>query len=202
MTVLQFFHKCIENKISPNACYFLFSIEKDISPVLVTSNVCVEELINAEFLTFEYKDQSKIFTITKLGISFLESMTNEFKKIKPTQNKQKLLGINYKKKIEEYINLFPKQRIGNRYLRCSIENLTTSFITFFGNYNYTWEEILKATEKYLKEQSSSNYQYAKNSQYFIYKADAYKSKTSLLADYCSRLNDEEVEIPILKDKIV
>jgi len=208
MKVIDFFHKIIANKISVDACYFLFAISNKISPLYVFEEKCIRELLENELVTFETINNIRNFTITKKGLLLMSDIGESIDKIKlKSVSDSDILGKEFKLMIDKYQELFPKEKIisangSSRYLRCQPGNLITNFKWFFSKYKYSWNEIIQATEKYINEQSQSAipYEFAKSSQYFICKGN-YNTKTSLLADYCLRIDEKEDNNPF-KEKIV
>ena len=63
------------------------------------------------------------------------------------------------------------------------------FRWFFETYNYDWETIFQATQKYVAEYESKNYEYMRTAQYFLRKQNVDKSWDSDLAIYCEYLKD-------------
>ena len=70
-----------------------------------------------------------------------------------------------------------------------MRTLEQNFRWFFENYDFSWDEVLKATKLYVNEYEDTDYLYMKTSQYFISKEDKQKIKTSELADYCDMLRE-------------
>ena len=64
-----------------------------------------------------------------------------------------------------------------------------NFRWFFENYDYTWDEVIAATHRYVKEYRQIDYLYMQTSQYFISKANQSKVKQSQLADYCDMIRE-------------
>lgn len=82
--------------------------------------------------------------------------------------------------IEDWRNLFPKgYKQGSIPLRGDRASIEKKFKKFFRTYDFTTEEIMQATKRYLKEQSETDYSYCKVAQYLID-----KDGTSALASLC------------------
>lgn len=114
----------------------------------------------------------------------VESLDLFFAPIKK-MNPIELMGENYLEKIQEYVELFPKQKLpNNKYARADVKNLQTNFEWFFTKYAYSWNTILKATELYVSDYKKKNYLYMRTSFYFIRKSVTDKQITSDLANYC------------------
>jgi hypothetical protein len=103
------------------------------------------------------------------------------------------MGSDFMKNIEIYNNIFPKLKLkSGKYARVNTKTLETTFRWFFNEYDYPWEIILKATQKYVTDYSLNNYEYMRTAQYFVRKQNIDKSFDSDLASYCDIvMNDEE-----------
>lgn len=95
--------------------------------------------------------------------------------------------------IKKYIDLFPAEKVGGRYLRTNITECTDRMRWFIKTYPYTMDIILKATEDYLSSQalSKDGHMYTVNSSYFIFKGRNRHERTSGLATWCERVGDSE-----------
>jgi hypothetical protein len=100
------------------------------------------------------------------------------------------MGGDFIDKIKEYVQIFPNKKLSSgKYARVDAKNLETAFRWFFENYDYEWDIILKATERYVDEYSIRNYEYMRTAQYFIRKQNIDKSFESELATYCQYINE-------------
>lgn len=82
--------------------------------------------------------------------------------------------------VEQWRELFPKgYKQGSIPLRGDKPSIEKKFKKFFRTYDFTQEEIIQATKRYLKEQEESGYAYCKVAQYLIE-----KDGTSVLASLC------------------
>jgi len=195
----ELFQKIANEKITPNQCYLLFGI-KERTQVQLNSMEEVKNLIKQGFVE---KEKNKPYTITNKGKTLITKFNNYFIKAKKKTNIQ-LMGKDFADKIEEYRNIFPAGKLpSNNPARQNVKALGESFRWFFETYDYTWEDIIKATKMYVNEYRSDNYMYMQTSQYFISKQDKHKVKHSKLADYCDMILDGvETEIHTFKEKIV
>ena len=73
--------------------------------------------------------------------------------------------------------------------RNNVKALGENFRWFFETYDYSWDEIIKATRMYVNEYRDKDYLYMQTSQYFISKQDKHRVKHSTLADYCDMIID-------------
>jgi hypothetical protein len=61
------------------------------------------------------------------------------------------------------LNIFPNKKLSSgKYARVPSKNLENAFRWFFENYEYNWETIFLATQKYIYEYESKNYEYMRN----------------------------------------
>ena len=115
--------------------------------------------------------------------------SNYFIKAKKKTNMQ-LMGKSFLDKINKYRDIFPSGKLpSGKPGRVNVRTLEQNFRWFFDNYDFSWEEILKATKQYVNAYEDTDYLYMKTSQYFISKEDKNKIKTSELADYCDMLRE-------------
>ena len=118
----------------------------------------------------------------------MEEINGFFKRTKKKTSTD-LMGSSFLQKIQEYVEIFPNRKLNSgKYARVNPKNLEASFRWFFENYDYDWDLIIKATEKYVDEYSIRNYEYMRNSQYFIRRQAMDKSFDSDLATYCEIIN--------------
>jgi len=179
----EIFNLLIEKELTPNSFYVLYCIKEKIVPnKLVNKNLETQRLINQNWLTenLQLTDKSLIF-ITKID--------GYFKKSKKKTSKD-LMGDNFMQKIDAYVKLFPNKKLSSgKYARVPAKSLEGSFRWFFENYDYDWQTIFAATQKYINEYETKNYDYMRTSRYFLRKQNLDKSWDSDLATYCEFLND-------------
>ncbi len=175
------FQKIQRYNITPNQCMILFAFDEGVTP----SNCDLTDTIalyKEGYIT--NKNQ-----ITADGRKVIVTLNNYFTVNKNKTNKQ-LLGKSGSLNIDQYRAIFPKGKLPSGVPgRNNVKILTENFRWFFAEYDYTWEEIIKATKMYVNEFQKNNYMYMQNSQYFISKQDKHKVKTSKLADYCDMIRD-------------
>lgn len=183
----EIFKKLIEYKLTPNAFYVLYCIKENIVPYnFINKELECRRLQKDNWLTesLQLTDKSIIFTVEIDGY---------FKKSKKKTSKD-LMGHNFLQNIEEYVKIFPNRKLSSgKYARIPAKNLENAFRWFFENYDYDWETIFLATQKYIFEYESKNYEYMRNSQYFLRKQSVDKSWDSDLAIYCEYLKDNPDE---------
>ena len=171
-----------EYKITPNALYALQRIvDKDI-PVNHLINFHVENnLLRSAGLIEDFK-------LTPKGSELLNALLP--KKLK----KQKPVFTEWKDKIEEYNNLFPKLRKEGTKVgfRSNPKELLDKFVWFFEQYpEYDWDKVLEATKMYV-ESFEGDYTYMQLSKYFLKKEDKNRAVTSNLATMCYGIENDIV----------
>ena len=181
--------------ITPNQCMILFAFDKGITPSTCEAADMLA-LFEEGYITNER-------AITPEGRKVIVTLDNYFTVNKKKTTKQ-LLGESGTLNINQYRNIFPKGKLPSGVpARNNVKILTENFRWFFAEYDYTWEEIIKATKMYVNEYQKNNYMYMQNSQYFISKQDKHKVKTSKLADYCDMIRDGiSTEEDHFKEKVV
>jgi len=185
--MIEIFIKLNQNNLTPNSFYILYCIKESIVPnIYVSKELECKKLINDNWLTENLQ-------LTDKSIIFTTEIDGYFKKSKKKTSKD-LMGDNFVKNIESYVNIFPNKKLSSgKYARVPSKNLENAFRWFFENYEYNWETIFLATQNYVLEYESKNYEYMRNSQYFLRKQNIDKSWDSDLAIYCEHLKDKPDE---------
>lgn len=190
--------RLIKENLTPNAFYVLHCIKEGIVPdKFVNKELEVARLKSAKWLNED-------LTLSNKSITFTDEINSFFKKIKKKVSKD-LMGEDFLQKIQEYVEIFPNRKLNSgKYARVNPKNLEAGFRWFFENYDYDWDMIIKATEKYVDEYSVRNYEYMRNSQYFIRRQNIDKSFESDLATYCEIINTnpEEGGNSYFKERVV
>ena len=177
----EIFDKLKEMNITPNTYYVLHCIKEDIIPAsYVNKQLECTILQNDGWLKED-------LSLTAKSIIFMEEINSFFKKTKKKTTTD-LIGQDYTSKFQEYVEIFPNIKLSSgKYARVNAKNLEAPFKWFFETYDYDWETILKATERYVDEYSIRRYEYMRTAQYFIRKQNIDKSFESDLATYCEIL---------------
>ena len=178
----------------------LFGMKEKIQVKNINSLEEVKNLIAKGFVS---KEEGSPHVITNKGKLLITKYNNYFVKAKKKTNIQ-LMGKDFNDKIEAYRKIFPAGKIpSGKPARQNVKTLCDSFRWFFEQYDYTWEEVMKATSMYVNEYRNSEYLYMQTSQYFISKQDKHKVKTSTLSDYCDMIRDGvTTETKHFKEKVV
>tara|TARA_R110000772_G_scaffold160585_2_gene271714 strand:+ start:3903 stop:4445 length:543 start_codon:yes stop_codon:yes gene_type:complete len=164
----------------------LFSIKNKIQlPALSSIKEDKVNLVSNEYLEYD----GKLYKMTDKGKSLVSKINSYFITAKKKTDEE-LMGKEFFKKINIYRETFPSGKLPHgKPARQNVKALNESFRWFFETYDYTWEEVMKATKMYVSEYVTTDYLYMQTSQYFIAKQDKHKVKTSTLSDYCDMIRD-------------
>lgn len=191
------FNKLILNNLTPNSYYILFCISENITPNdFVNKNLEVNRLKIDGWL----KDN---LDLTSKSIIFISEINSFFKKSKK-KTSSILMGDSFLDQIKFYNEIFPNRKLSSgKYARVNVKTLENSFRWFFENYTYSWDVVLKATEKYVDEYSIRRYEYMRTAQYFVRKQNTDKTWDSELATYCDLIeNGYDEETNYFKETVV
>lgn len=184
------FTRLIQEGLTPNTYYVLHCIREKIVPhKFVNKELECKRLQTDHWLTENLE-------LTSKSLIFMEEINGYFKRTKK-KTSQDLMGQDFVKNIEKYVEVFPNKKLSSgKYARVNAKNLEAPFRWFFENYDYNWEEIMKATERYVDEFSIRRYEFMRTAQYFIRKQNIDKSFESDLATYCEiiRSGDDEEQV--------
>jgi len=176
-----------ENKLSPNQMFLLFSMRESVSMPFITTNYELSELVNKGWVVNKNE-------LTPKALELVNQLDGFIKKAKKKTDKV-TMGDDFESNISKYNQMYPKMKLKTgKYARSAEKNLVDGFRWFFDNYDYTWEEVLKAVAKYLDDREQHNWDYTTNSQYFIRKQNIDKSWKSDLADWCQAVRDGSDDI--------
>ena len=192
----EIFDKLIKNELTPNSFYVLYCIKEKIVPnKFVNKSLEVKRLQQNNWL----KDN---LDLTSKSLIFMEEIGGYFKKSKKKSAKA-IMGDDFSICIKSYNQIFPSKKLGSgKYARVNAKNLEPGFRWFFENFDYSWETIYKATNKYVKAYELQNYNYMRTSQYFIRKQNVDKTWESDLANYCEMVSAEDYQdVVYFKDNV-
>ena len=189
------------DKLTPNQLLLLYAIDKNTSISTINPHLEIKGLEKNNYVIYEHKKSVKI---TSKGQSLIKKYNEYFKKAKKKTNTH-IMGKKYTNNVEEYRELFPAGKLPHgKPARVNVKTLINNFRWFFSNYNYTWNEVIDATKRYVNEYAQKDYMYMQTSRYFISKEDKTKVKQSQLADYCDMIRDgvQEEDNDHFSEKIV
>lgn len=140
---------------------------------------------------------SPVYKITDKGLHVIREAENITAKMKRAK-KTNVPFADWEDKIIAYNDLFPKgKKEGSAVtFKTNPKELFERFKWFFKEYpEYSWEDVMVATEKYIKVyEDASDFTYMQTSKYFIKKEDKSKTITSNLASMCYNIqigNDDD-----------
>ena len=181
----ELFNKIQSFRITPNECLFLFSMRQKITVKYLEGNEAASLVLKKHIEA----DENGRIKITESGYEIINTLEKYYSSSKRKSDK-KVMGNEFESMITKYRELFPKKKLpSGKLARNNVKTLTDNFKWFFSTYDYTWEEIIKSTERYIKEYREKDWQYMNTSLYFISKQDKHKVKVSELADYCDMIRD-------------
>jgi hypothetical protein len=193
----EIFNKLLQEQITPNGLYVLYCIKNKIKcSDSINFNIEVLRLKSGNYLT-------ESLELSGNSLKFIEEIDGYFKKSKKKTSKN-LMGDDFLDNIKVYNELFPKGKLPSGVpARVNVKGLENAFRWFFENFSYSWETVLKATDKYVDEYSMNRYNYMRNSQYFVRKQNTDKTWDSTLATYCDMIEADDYEEPnYFKENIV
>lgn len=193
----EIFSKLAQEGLSPNSFYILYCIHNKIVPnKFVSSSLEVTKLKSDNYLT-------KDLQLSGNSLIFIQEIESYFKKSKK-KTSLTLMGNEFLSRIAVYNEIFPNKKLSSgKYARVNVKTLENSFRWFFENFTYSWETILKATDKYVDEYSIRRYEYMRTSQYFVRKQNTDKTWDSELATYCDLIESGyDNEVTYFEERVV
>ena len=133
----------------------------------------------------------------------MEEIEGYFKKSKKKTSKD-LMGDSFLDNIKVYNEIFPNKKLSSgKYARVNPKTLENAFRWFFEIYDYSWDVILQATNKYVDDYEIRRFEYMRTSQYFVRKQNIDKTWDSDLATYCDIiLSGSEEDTNYFKENVV
>lgn len=194
----ELFQIILKHNITPNQLLLLFGIKEGISLPQITE----DDKKTLKKLGYLIIDNGK-YTMTAEAKSLIAHFDNYFIKAKKKTDIQ-LMGKDFVTNINSFREIFPNIKLpSGKPARVNVKMLSESFRWLFETYDYTWEQIIKATKMYVNEYRDAQYMYMQTSQYFICKQDKHKVKSSTLADYCDMIRDGvETESKHFKENVI
>ena len=193
----ELFSKILQHGLTPNAVYVLYCIKEKVKcSDSVNFSLEVLKLKSGNYLTENLE-------LSGNTLKFIQEIEGYFKKSKKKTSKT-LMGDEFLENIKTYNECFPATKLPSGvYARVNVKSLENAFRWFFETFDYSWEVVIQATEKYVEEYSINRYNYMRNSQYFIRKQNTDKTWDSTLATYCDMISQDDYEPPVFfKENIV
>ena len=193
----ELFSKILQQGLTPNAVYVLYCIKEKVKcSDSVNFSLEVLKLKSGNYLTENLE-------LSGNTLKFIQEIEGYFKKSKKKTSKT-LMGDEFLENIKTYNECFPATKLPSGvYARVNVKSLENAFRWFFQEFDYSWDVVIQATEKYVEEYSINRYNYMRNSQYFIRKQNTDKTWDSTLATYCDMISQDDYEPPVFfKENIV
>jgi len=157
-------------RISANDLIYIFHLKEGVEIAQNAFPYDIDKMIKAKVI----KEEEDGLRVTNKGARLLNQAMDLFK-----DNGVLVTEENIDEFISEYRLLFP---VGKRAHKAALK---TKFQKFFKNHDYTFDMILKATKKYIKDlQDRDSLTYMKQADYFIE-----KDGTSMLLNIISELEE-------------
>ena len=186
------------NKVTPNGMLVLHATYNNYG---YSSYVNFKhEQHRLELTGFLYSEKVDGITVYKITNEGLHLLRESEKIVSDTKSKKKNIPFTeWEDFIKRYNEIFPaEKKPGTKYyFRTAPKELFSRFKWFFLEYpEYTWEDVFKATVRYVKAHVDDNdYTYMQLNKYFIKKDDKNRSTTSSLATEIYNMHnspDEEI----------
>jgi len=181
----QLWTTLIKYNISPNQLYFLDSCRYKIRPCHI---IDVEQERQTALDRGHLDDEGKLSPGAVFILDEFETLLVKTKKKVVSE----VLGNNALGSIKTYREMFPAVKLpSGEYARQNIQELKDKFVWFFKTYpEFTWDDVLDATDYYIYSKQKDGYLYMMTSSYFIQKTDPRtKISRSALADLCQNISD-------------
>jgi hypothetical protein len=198
----ELFNILIKNNLTPNGYFLLYTMKKKISyNNYVNTTVELYKLKTLGFVEEKIENEYKNFYLTSKAESLLKELeVFEASDSKTKSKPEKISFSEWEENIVAFNNKFPKGKKPGTALsfKTTPKELFERFKWFFSEYpEYTWEDVMKATDRYVKTfEEQNDYSYMQLSKYFIKKDDKNKSTTSTLATVCFNIaegDDEDID---------
>lgn len=193
----EIFNKLLKVGLSPNQLYLLHCRKNKIIPAFGINQSLEEARLKHDMWI------SEDGKLTDMSLIILKELDSYFKASK-TKTSFDIMGENFSKNIEEYLEIFPKFKLpSGKYARSDKKNLENNFRWFFETHTYDWDTVLEATRMYVDEYERVGYKYMRTSQYFIRKQNNDKTFESDLANYCEMIKQNPDEGTVyFKERVV
>lgn len=185
LDLMEIFMQILQKDLTPNQFYLMCCIRESVASKHINLHAELRSLIAKGWVKDLTDATGPKYILSPESNNLLEEMDGNFKVNKKKVNKA-VMGDDYQKNIDAYLELFPKMRLpSGKAARSDRKNVQTAFEWFMKTYEYSWETILKATALYVDEYEAKNYMYMQTSQYFIRKQQSDKTWGSELANMCA-----------------
>lgn len=180
----KLFDHLYSNKVTPNGLLVLHATYNNYGYASYVNFKHEQHRLELTgFLSSKKVNETTVYSITDQGLHLLRESE---KIVSDTKSKKKNIPFTeWEDLIKEYNEMFPaEKKPGTKYyFRTAPKELFSRFKWFFLEYpEYTWEDVFKATARYVKAHVDDNdFTYMQLNKYFIKKDDKNRSTTSALA---------------------
>jgi hypothetical protein len=193
-----FFDKLEKKKLTVAQYRILYKLYK---PPKNLSSLALQQIKNQVPAIYINSDGSEL---SEQGVKLIKSIEMLFKPLKKLKDIE-LMGPDFEERIKEYLEIFPTGKLPNgKYARGNKKNIKENFMWFFQEFpEYSWDQVLDATEAYVSEYQKKNYLYMRTAMYFIKKL-VDSTVQSELANYCELIEsgDDYKKEHVIKANIV
>jgi len=207
-TIKDFSRLCLEMELSPNSLVYMFNTIDDSINVRFNEyleNISINELALKGYIIIKDYTNPYNYTISNKFNSFVNKI--EVKEVTPILEKpivaeKSINQVNQSTDkvedwIEEYRTLFaPAKTSGGRPIKGNRDNCIFKMKKLIKDAKITKEEIMEATQAYMREMKKQNYQYTQCADYFIFKGSVTNSNLlsfieNLRENPVSNINQED-----------
>ena len=193
LDILEIFTQIAQKNLTPNQFYLMCCIRENTASLHINLHAELRSLVKSGWVKDLTNAAGPKYELSPIASVLLEEIDAQFNTNKKKVNKA-VMGEDYQKNIDAYLELFPKMRLpSGKAARSDKKNVQTAFEWFMKNYDYSWETILKATAMYVDEYEAKNYMYMQTSQYFIRKQQSDKTWGSELANMCAVIESGDTQ---------
>jgi hypothetical protein len=174
----------LPNDITLNQIYILFLQEQTTLEIQKVNLLDLEYLqVNKYIKIINYDTWD--FELRTKGADILNKQLMYYDDTKEVITKDNKLTLF----IESYRKLFKATGVSGK--TADVKTTTKKMEWFLKEYpDYGYDLILKATEKYINQESHQGFKYLQRCDYFISKEDGSKIKVSRLASYCEEIDED------------
>lgn len=160
----EFLKFIVKNNLTPDQIFVLHSLHTGVQYELDYSNIGTLLVHDYVYVSgSEYKISPKGNLLLLQAEKFLSSI----RKTKPLKQDINI----WNNELSLYVSLFPKGFQGSQPIRTNTKDLVDRFVWFFDRYNYNWEVVLKATDKYVQSCEKDSYRYIMTAKNFVKKEE-------------------------------
>lgn len=183
----------LKYQLSPNQFYLLTCIKDQLGPI----NINIDQEIRQLELNNWIKPVNKGYQLEPKSMTLIQQVES-FVIIHKKKTDKHIMGEDFEVYCEKFRQIFPKMLspTSGKPLRTNLKSVIEGLRWFMENYDYTWEDIFKATYQYVDHFETKKYHYMATCQYFIRKQNVNRIWESILADHCANIEDGDDPEPV------